>query len=320
MPENPTPLCAFDIFSDGTARAAPDVATTPAAGAAYRWLHFDLASSHLETWAEQALPVAAIRTLLAAKTRPRVDCIDDGIIVTLRGINMNEGDEAGDMVSLRVWITATLILTVRRQRNFLMEDLQAQINADDAPPTPTRMTARLIEMILERVEDTAMTLEDRTERMEDAVYEEGATSIQGLAPLRRAVIKLRRHIGPLRDALDGFTLTQSNLIPPLMNLRFRDSTNRAARALDELTEVRDRLNALSDHLDMTQSARLGRNGYYLSVVATIFLPLGFVTGLFGVNVAGVPGLETPNAFYILCGAMVALSVVLFALLRWLRWF
>ena len=321
MPDTlPTPLCAFDIFPDGTARKANDIVMSPAAGAAYRWLHFDLASSHLDTWAAETLPVPVQRTLLAAKTRPRVTSLEDGLLMTLRGINLNDGDEPADMVSLRIWTTSTIVLTVRRQRNFLMEDLQAQIDAHDAPPTPGRMLARIIEMNLSRVEKVALDLDDVAERMETSVYDRQEHTQKTLAPLRRSVIKLRRHLSPLRDAVDGLTSVQSALIPPLMTLRFRDSASRAARALDELTEVRDRLTALSDHLDMMQSVRQGRNGHLLSVAATIFLPLGLLTGLFGVELGGMPGTQWQYGFYALCAAMVGLGVILLLFLRWIKWF
>ena len=321
MPDtDPTPLCAFDIFPDGTARKAPDIGLAPAAGAAYRWLHFDLASSHLDTWAAANVPVPAVRTLLAPKTRPRVSQHADGIIATLRGINLNEGDEAADMVSLRVWMSATLVLTVRRQRNFLMDALQSQMDANDAPPSPARMIARVIELVLQRVEDAAFDLEDVADKMEFAVYDEGELQMSNLAPLRRSVIKLRRHVAPLRDALDGFAQIQTPIIPPLLLMRFRDSANRAARALEELNEVRDRLTALSDHLDIAQSAKLARNGYRLSVAATIFLPLGLITGIFGVNVGGMPGMDWPYAFHAMMGGMVVLGLVIYAIMRWTKWF
>jgi len=296
---DPTALCAFDIFPDGTARKAPNLATTPAAGAAYRWLHFDLASSHLDTWAEAH---------------------EDGIIATLRGINMNEGDEAADMVSLRVWMTPTLVLTVRRQRNFLMNELQDQMATDDAPPTPARMIARVIELLLGRVEEATFDLEDVADKMETTVYEQDAMHVQGLAPLRRSVIKLRRHVGPLRDALDGLAQVQTPIIPPLLGLRFRDSANRAARALEELNEVRDRLTTLSDHLDIAQSVKLSRNGYRLSVAATIFLPLGLITGIFGVNLGGMPGMDWPYAFHAMLAGMVVFGLGLYAIMRWTKWF
>ena len=57
----------------------------------------------------------------------------------------------------------------------------------------------------------------------------------------------------------------------------------------------------------------------LSIAAAVFLPLGFLTGLFGVNVGGMPGVDDPHAFAILCLAMVGLAAIMLAVLKWLRW-
>ena len=83
--------------------------------------------------------------------------------------------------------------------------------------------------------------------------------------------------------------------------------------------MRERLTAISDHLDLVQTARMGRNGFALSVIAVIFLPLGFLTGLFGVNLGGIPGAQSSVGFFLLCVALAALGVGLYILMRWRRW-
>ena len=67
------------------------------------------------------------------------------------------------------------------------------------------------------------------------------------------------------------------------------------------------------------SEQLNKNMYVLSVIAGIFLPLGFVTGLLGVNVDGIPGDKTPWAFAVLCVLMVALGVFEVWLFRRFKW-
>jgi zinc transporter len=292
-----------------------------AAGATYRWLHFDLNDPALEGWAHMNLPAVAARSLLAPKTRPRID-LDDagGMVVTLRGINLNAGAEQADMVSLRIWATETLLVSVRRERVFAMEDMRDQIIAGDAPPTAFRMVARITESLVERVEKVTLELEDVADLMEEEVYESGRTPLRALSPLRRKVIKLRRHIGPLSSALHDLSHQHSPLIKGGMKNRLRDTASRAARAMDELSEVQDRLSAMADHLDMTQATRLERNGYRLSIAAAIFLPLGFVTGLFGVNVGGMPGGDSPYAFAILTAAMVVIGALIWVTFRLFRWF
>ena len=322
MSTEPTPqaIHGYDIRADGTAAIAPDVSLSPVEGAVYRWLHFDLSDPELEPWCEKFLPPQATRTLLAAKTRPRVDDHQDGLIITLRGINLNTGAELEDMVSLRLWVTTQLVVSVRRLRVFAMDDLRHDIVSGDAPPTPGRMLARITENIVERIETVSVDLEDRADHLEEQVYDHGHMQVPELAQMHRTAIKLRRHIGPQSDALAELARIHTPLIPAELRHRLRDNANRVTRSVEEVTEVRDRLQTLTTHLDLANDARLGRNSYMLSVIAAIFLPLGFLTGLFGVNVAGMPGTTNPNAFALLCGAMVVVGALGYMVLRWIKWF
>ncbi len=314
------PVSAYDIWPDGSARAADDNTATPCAGAALRWIHTDLTTPGLEEWCEANLPPLAGRTLLAARTRPRVDTHDDGLVITLRGINLNEGEEVEDMVSLRLWVTPTLIVSARKMRIFALDDLRDQIARNDAPPTAARMIARITESLIDRIETVSLDLEDRTSDMEIAVYDNNEGAPPELSRLRRSVITLRRHIGPLSDALAHLAIIDTPIIEKSFRNRLRHTANRAKRSVDEVHEVAERLNALSQHIDMHLDARLARNGYVLSVIAAIFLPLGFLTGLFGVNVAGMPGIDNSHAFAILTGAMAVIGVLLYLVLRLIRWF
>jgi zinc transporter len=317
---NPIPVAAFDMFTDGTSQKAEDTQPNPAKGATFRWLHFDLNTPDLEDWCHENIPSMAFRTLLATRTRPRVDVHEDGILLTLRGINLNEGQEVEDMVSLRLWATQTLVITVRKQRIFALDEIKSQIMTGDAPDTPARLIARMTEKLVDRIETVSLDLEDRTEDLETLVYDKESPPPPDLAPLRRSVITLRRHIGPLSEAIVDLAKVDSNLISKDFRSRLRHTANRAKRSVDEVHEVGDRLTALADHVELQQDTRLARNSYVLSIIAAIFLPLGFLTGLFGVNVAGMPGTAHPDAFVILCIAMVALGVFLYLVLRRIKWF
>lgn len=316
----PTALHAFDVTTEGNAVPAASVTPTIPDGVAYRWLHFDLGDPHLAQWCADVLPPRAARALLAAKTRPHMDDDEKGIVLTLRGINLNDGQEMADMVSLRIWLTRDLIVSVRRMRVFAMDDVAQAIKAGDCPPTSAHLVARVTENLVERIETVSVDLEERADAMEDIVYEAGATEVPNLFDIQRTAIRLRRHIGPLKDALSALAANHNGTIPAVLRNRMRDTANRAMRSVEEVEEVRDRLRALSSHIDMTNEAHVARNGYTLSVVAAIFLPISFLTGLLGVNVGGVPGVDNPYAFTILCGLMIAFGIGTYAVLRWIKWF
>lgn len=313
------PLHAFDIQHDGTARPCADTGTSPAAGSSYRWLHLDLHDPGVAAWCAANLPPVATRVLMAEKTRPRVDLDDTGVLLTLRGVNMNAGSDQTDMVSLRLWATPTLVVTVRRVRVFAMDLIRDAALAGNAPITPAQMITHVSEALVERIETLSLSREDIADDLETTVYEAENPPLLDLPRLRREVIKMRRHLAPMADALTDLANLEHPVLPRDIGIRLRDNASRARRSLEELSEVNERLNALSDHMDLRQAARLERNGYRLSIVAAIFLPLGFLTGLFGVNVGGMPLVSDPYGFWWLTGATVAMALVTALILRLIRW-
>ncbi|WP_243695795.1 zinc transporter ZntB [Rhodovulum marinum] len=317
-----SPIAGFDIGAEGRARplAEPWPAPRPAPGAAWRWLHLDLSDPALAEWAETHLPPVAASALLQSETRPRCTPLDTGLIVNLRGINLNPGAEAEDMVSLRLWAEEQLVVSVRMRPIIAIDELRRAAEAGHAAYTTGDFLAALAEALTDRIESVSLALDDATDEIEEAILErEDPGAADDLAPLRRRAIRLRRFTGPQRDALVKLSEGHHALIGPGARVLLGESANRTTRAVEELDAISARLTALHDHLEAQRGMRMAQNGYVLSIVAAIFLPLGFLTGLFGVNVAGVPGLEWPWAFAVLVAVNVLLGLGLLALFRALRW-
>ncbi|NBT32274.1 MAG: hypothetical protein EBT13_10370 [Rhodobacteraceae bacterium] len=184
-----------------------------------------------------------------------------------------------------------------------------------APKSTADFLVRLIDILTQRIEEVSLSFDDTVDQLETAVYDDGAQTLPNLSDTRRQVIKLRRFVGPQTDALLRLVTIDSPVIPARLQSHLRETANRATRSVEELAEVRERLTALSEHLDLAQSVRLRRNGYLLSVVAAIFLPLGLLTGLFGVNLGGLPGVGAAGAFWIFCGALVVIGILVFIILK-----
>ncbi|ALG90182.1 MULTISPECIES: zinc transporter ZntB [Actibacterium] len=316
-----SPLAAFDIAEDG--RASPVAedwpAAAPRAGARWRWLHLDVTNPAMAGWAAEHLPEVGAAALSQPETRPRCDALGAGLILNLRGVNMNPGQESDDMVSLRMWVGEALIVSARVRKVFAVDALRQAALAGHAPPTPDAFLLRLTEGLTDRIEAVSLALEDATDTLEEEIFDHDRFDADALAPTRRKVIRLRRYIGPQREALNRLAQSPLPLIGPEMRPMLAETANRATRAVEELDAVSARLAALQEHVNAELSARMGRNGYVLSVVAAIFLPLGFFTGLFGVNLAGIPGTAAPHAFAVLTVMLSALGLGLFALFRWRKW-
>ncbi len=311
-----TPICAFDIAPDGTARPA-DLATAPASG--YRWLHLDLASDGIEDWAFANLPERAAEALIQPETRPRALSHAGGIIAVLRGLNLNEGEDRDDMVALRIWISERLVVTARRRRVFAADDLRKRALAGHGPASPVAFLLRLAEDFTDRIERNGVELEDRVDTLEDILFlDDRDPSARALPELRRTVIRLGRFLGPQAQAIARMAHHDMPLIDAEAREDLDEIANRAERAVEEVQSTRDRLEALNDHLDQVRNLRLARNSYALSIIAAIFLPMGFLTGLFGVNVAGMPGVNAPWAFAALTLATLVMGGAVWLVLRLFR--
>lgn len=311
------PLCVFDIFPDGTAQVPTDSALT--GPGTYRWWHFDLADPTLPDWAAQHLAEIPAGALLQAETRPRCDPFADGLILNLRGINMNEGQAADQMVSVRMWVAPDVVITVRVRRVFALDDIRLQAEADTAPISPAAFLSALITRLTHRVQEEVMRIAELTDFYERDLEDKATPAPPDLPTTRRSVIKLRRYLEPQQTALRSLSLMDTDLIPKAQAQGLRELVNRTTLAVEELSALRERIVTVQDEHDLMIAQRQAEHGYRLSLAAAIFLPLGFLTGLFGVNVAGMPGLENPLAFTLLCGAMIAIAIGVWAALKAARW-
>lgn len=310
------PICAFDIHADGSVTEPNDTKLTGAA--VYRWWHFDLGDPDLRPWLNDTLAEIPAGALLQSETRPRGDAFADGLIVNLRGINMNDGP-ADQMVSVRMWITKAVIVTVRVRRVYAVDEIRQQMIAGEAPANTAAFLTALAGKLTRRIQDEVQSLGTLTDFYEADLEDPNTLEPPDLQTTRRSVIKLNRYLQPQEAALRGLVDVDANLIPETCGLQLREWANRTTLAVEELHALQDRIIAVKSEHDQDIAQRQAAHGYRLSLAAGVFLPLGFMTGLFGVNLAGMPGTQNPWAFGVLCASMVAIGVILTLVLKRLRW-
>ncbi|MBC7131498.1 MAG: zinc transporter ZntB [Roseovarius sp.] len=307
------------IGSDGTGRALGAEAAFDRARAegALIWVHVDCAREGARDWLEAApLDPLVLRALLAPETRPRCTTHEAGVLINLRGVNLNPGDEVEDMVSLRMWVTADLVVSVQLRRLMAVGDVSDGVARGQGPDGAAELVARLALRLADRAEPVVAGLNERLDALEDQVIEDMARlDRRGLAEIRRVAIVLRRHMAPQRDALSTFEIEDMAWIRAHDRARLREATERMTRLAEELDAIRDRAQVVHDQIMDARAEVMNRQMLLLSVVAAIFLPLGLITGLLGINVGGMPGEENPRAFWIVTGGLVVLGL---GLMVWFR--
>lgn len=285
----------------------------------YIWLHFNVTELGFETWLERFFSRTVASAMIEPETRPRCDQLENGLILNLRGVNLNPGADPDDMVSLRLWVTEKLILSARVRKLISVDAIKQKIESGIAPISVVSFLNELAFELTKRIEKVSLTLVERADTIEEDAFSPKKMFTGELATLRQSVIKLRRFIRPQSIALAELAEGKVLALDPQSANMLRETTNRSIRTVEELDTTSDRLQALQDHLDMLSTSDLGRNSYVLSVVAATFLPLGFLTGLFGVNVGGMPLVDSHYGFMGVTVGSALIGIVLFLVFRQLKW-
>lgn len=135
---------------------------------------------------------------------------------------------------------------------------------------------------------------------------------------RQDIVMLRRYMAPQRDAVSMLYADPPSWLGENDRLRLRETANRLMQYIEALDAARERALVLDDGIANELAERLNKNMYVLSVIAAIFLPLGFITGLLGINVGGIPFQENANGFLVTGLALtvvVGLELAIFRLLK-----
>ena len=286
------------------------------------WLHLDVAESPPYEWLHGALGLESfiVEALTAEETRPRSLNVGDGLLAVLRGVNMNPGDDPEDMVSIRMWREQDRIVSTRRRRLLSVQDLREQLEQGTGPTTSGEFLYELIGRLADRIGGFVDTIEDSLSSIEEAESEDSAqVRRRSLAVLRRQIAAVRRFIAPQRDALDRLYRNPGSLLSDPETSSLREEADRVTRYLEDIDLARERAVVLQEEL-LNELAQLQNTRMYvLSIVAAIFLPLTFVTGLLGMNVGGLPGVESPLGFVIALIVMVATSAATLIYFRFRKW-
>ncbi|MEQ8249115.1 MAG: zinc transporter ZntB [Alphaproteobacteria bacterium] len=286
------------------------------------WIHLQRNVAQSDRWLreESGLDQFTVQALLEDDPRPRTAVVGDGILAVLRGVNLNPGADHEDMVSVRLFVTRDRVISVRTRVLASVQAMRDDISAGRGARTAPGVLARLADHLAVRVDPIIEGIEDRLGDLEASISVRRSTDLRrDLHEIRREAIALRRHIAPQRDAMNKLPGIDSPLLDTAQRSRMREVADRTMRHVEDLDAVRDRTAVLQDELTTQMSEQMNRTMYLLTVVATVMLPLGFVTGLLGVNVGGIPGADTPWAFAALCAILAVLVAVEVVLLRRLRW-
>lgn len=287
------------------------------------WLHFDYTEATTKEWFEKhsQLNPAVKNALLNEETRPRATPLHDGVLISLRGVNLAPDSNPEDMVSIRIWFTHDKIISTRRRTLLSTKDMANDLEQGVGPTTPAEFAVLLTGRLMERMTGTINEIEDKVSEIEESILTSSNYALRNdIADLRRQIISLRRYLSPQREAMLQLLSEKISLFSADEKIQLRETTDHLTRFIEDLDSVKDRAAVTQEEINNRLAEQMNNRMYVLSIVAAIFLPLGFLTGLLGINVGGIPGAENTNAFMIFIGILIAVVVLQVYIFKKKKWF
>jgi zinc transporter len=318
----------FGRVLDGTGGArridwAEASAWQPSAAGEVLWLHLcrNLPSASQWLSGTLGLPEPTVELLTSDATRPRAFREGDTLVATLRGINFNPGAEPEDMIAMQLWCDGRRVITLRRRPLQSPRDVLAEVDAGRGPTDAGGLICDLTEVMIGRMNRSIVDMNGEIDRMEDADQESDTEQLLArIATIRRNCLALKRYMAPQHDALESIARDAPEWFEDHDRREISESIDRLRRYLDDLDISKESALVLQDDFRVRTAARSERTTFLLTIVAAVFLPLGFLTGLLGINVGGIPGVDDSNAFWVvcgLCGVVFLMQIVLFWRWKWL---
>ncbi|MDH5444724.1 MAG: zinc transporter ZntB [Gammaproteobacteria bacterium] len=286
------------------------------------WLHFDYTQQQAQDWLSNSseLHPADVEALLKDETRPRTVVSQDGLLVNLRGVNLNPGANPEDMVALRIWLNGNRIITTRYRRHMWEADMLAAITAGKAPVSCGDFLAVVADLMVGRIHDVVEYLEEQVAGLEETMLEKKSQTVRNLlVEMRRQAINLRRYLAPQREAMARLQSDKISWFTEADRMYLRESHDRMVRVVEDLDATRERAAIAMEELANRVAEQLNQRMYMLSMVAAMFMPLTFLTGLLGINVGGIPGAENKQAFLWVCYILGAVGLLLYLIFRKRKW-
>ncbi|WP_240653040.1 zinc transporter ZntB [Sphingomonas crocodyli] len=285
------------------------------------WTHLDGRDPESVTWLDaQDLPLTARMALTAVETRPRCQPLEEGTLINLRGLRKVQDEEGDALVSIRIWAEPGRVISVSFRQLAGLDELCEHAHKHEYKD-PGDLIAAIAIMITKQLDPVVAELGDKVDDCElaldaDRVHEQR----REITKARSEAISFRRFIVPQRQALETMSTLQTAWIEDDDRIHIREAADRFARMAEELEAVRERSALLHEQITDLRAEKIDRRSLAIAVVAMIFLPLTFVTGLLGMNVDGIPYAHHPYSFWVVTAfcALVGISVTAYFVIR--NWF
>jgi magnesium transporter len=264
-----------------------------------------------------------LEDILNPAQRPKVDYYDSYLYIVVRMFYEDRETRKITSEQVSLLLGPCYIVSFQEKPGDVWEPVRESLRKNAAPLRkggPDFLVYALLDAIVDHYFVLLERFGEATEGLEEEIFKDPRPrNLETLHEMRRDLMLLRRSIWPLRDAVTLLWKFDSPLVAASTRTYLSDLYDHTIRAVETLETYHELLTGLADLYLSTISFRTNEIMKVLTIIATIFIPLTFVVGVYGMNFEYFPELKWRWGYFAVWGAMVALAIGMLHMFRRKRW-
>ena len=264
-----------------------------------------------------------LEDILNIDQRPKVEDYDDYLYIVLKTIRPGERLDEITVEQISLILGRNYVLSFQEGNTDIFAPIRDRLVAEKGrirKSGPDYLAYTLIDLIVDHYFVVLETCAEQIETVEDGVVSHPTpTTLKDVHRFKTDMILLRKSLWPLREVIARMERRESPLIEDATSVYFKDVYDHTIVAIETVETYRDILSGMLDIYLSSVSNRLNEVMKVLTIIATIFMPLTFIVGLYGMNFKYMPELEWHYGYYMVLGFMAVVALIMLAVFKKQKW-
>ncbi|MEL6924989.1 MAG: magnesium/cobalt transporter CorA [Bacteroidota bacterium] len=256
--------------------------------------------------------------------RPKFEEYENGIFVIIRALYFDKTKVEIKTEQVAIFFNRGLLLSFQETDSDLFEEVRHRLQTGRGrirKRGADYLCYALLDNIVDHYYVVFEEVEEVIENLEEQLLDQPDSSMkQRIHQLKKELLTARKSISPLREAVSRFSKSENELIQDNTTVFTRDLYDHTIQIMDMVESYRDMLNGLQDLYLSEISFRMNQVMQVLTIITTIFVPLSFLAGLYGMNFEHIPELHYRYGYFVLLSVMLLIAIGLLLFFRRKGWF
>ena len=261
-----------------------------------------------------------LEDIMNNEQRHKIETFEDHIFIILKMLNYEKKEVVTEQIS--IIIGKNFVISFQESEGDIFDPIRKRIRENKGKLRkrgPDYLAYSLIDAIVDHYFAVLEKLEEQIEDVEETIHRPNAETIKIMHQLKRQTISLQRSIWPLREVVSGMMRSESVILKKTTAIYLRDVYDHTIQIMDTIETFRDILSGMMEVYLFSLSNKTNEIMKVLTIIGTIFIPLTFITGVYGMNFDFMPALSWEYGYYAVMIGMLSIVIFLLLYFRKRRW-